>query len=87
MHCKKRLAVFPSPAEMSLTILSLAGNYSWPRESLVSDITAEDGKPITFFTVYVLIKCFLSFPLLLYAGECTHVYSHLIIYNLLALYR
>ncbi len=26
VHCKKRLAVFPSPAGMSLTILSLAGN-------------------------------------------------------------
>ncbi len=26
-HCKKRLAVFPSPAGMSLTKLSLAGNY------------------------------------------------------------
>ncbi len=25
IHCKKRLAVFPSPAGMSLTILSLAG--------------------------------------------------------------
>jgi hypothetical protein len=26
MHCKKRLAIFPSPAGMSLTKLSLAGN-------------------------------------------------------------
>jgi hypothetical protein len=26
LHCKKRLAVFPSPAGMSLTKLSLAGN-------------------------------------------------------------
>jgi hypothetical protein len=26
MHCKKRLPVFPSPAGMSLTIRSLAGN-------------------------------------------------------------
>jgi hypothetical protein len=26
IHCKKRLAVFPSPAGMSLTKLSLAGN-------------------------------------------------------------
>ncbi len=26
LHCKKRLVVFPSPAGMSLTKLSLAGN-------------------------------------------------------------
>jgi hypothetical protein len=26
IHCKKRLAVFPSPAAMSLTKLSLGGN-------------------------------------------------------------
>jgi hypothetical protein len=25
-HCKKRLSIFPSPGEMSLTKLSLAGN-------------------------------------------------------------
>jgi hypothetical protein len=25
LHCKKRLAIFPPPAEMSLTKLSLAG--------------------------------------------------------------
>ncbi len=27
LHCKKRVAVFPSPAWMSLTKLTLAGNY------------------------------------------------------------
>ena len=27
IHCKKRLALFPFPAGMSLTKLSLAGNY------------------------------------------------------------
>jgi hypothetical protein len=27
LHCKKRLAIFPCPAGMSLTTLSLAGNY------------------------------------------------------------
>jgi hypothetical protein len=26
LHCKKRLTIFPSPAGMSLTKLSLAGN-------------------------------------------------------------
>jgi hypothetical protein len=44
---KKRLALFPSPAGMSLTNLSLAGyNYNklFPaRESLVSDIPSGDG--------------------------------------------
>jgi hypothetical protein len=50
VHCKKRLAAFPYPAGMSLTKLSLAGNYQifpgfYPaRESLVSDIPAKDGK-------------------------------------------
>jgi hypothetical protein len=27
LHCKKMLAIFPSPAGMSLTKLSQAGNY------------------------------------------------------------
>ncbi len=49
LHCKKRLAIFPSPAGMSLTKLSL--NYSWP-ESVVGDIPAGDGKiAYLFFTV------------------------------------
>jgi len=26
IHCKKRLTIFPSPAEMALAKLSLAGN-------------------------------------------------------------
>jgi hypothetical protein len=37
VHCKKRLAIFPYPAGISLTKLSMAGNYS--------------GKSLTFFTV------------------------------------
>jgi hypothetical protein len=45
---KKRLSIFPSPAGMSLTKLSLAGNKlifkPIARESLVSDIPAGDGK-------------------------------------------
>ncbi len=39
VHCKKRLPIFPSPAGMSLTKLSLAGkqfNYSRPGESLTT---------------------------------------------------
>jgi len=50
VNCKKRLAIFPSPAGMSLTTLSLAGNHLYmtslfpPRERLVSDILVGDGK-------------------------------------------
>jgi hypothetical protein len=39
VHCKKRLAVFPSPAGMSLSA----------RESLVSNILAGDEKTANFF--------------------------------------
>jgi hypothetical protein len=48
-HCKKGFPIFPSPAGMSLTKLSLDGNYDviyklfLHRESLVSDIPAGDG--------------------------------------------
>ncbi len=42
-HRKKRLAAFPSPAEMSFTKLSLGG------ESLVSDIHAVDGNVANLF--------------------------------------
>ncbi len=46
VHRKKSFSIFPSPARMSLTKLSLGGNndviYKFfpPRESLVSDIPA-----------------------------------------------
>ncbi len=57
-HCKKSFSIFPSPAGMSLTKFSMGRNNLYmtsqfpPRESLVSDIPAEDRnieKP--FFTV------------------------------------
>ncbi len=51
IHCKKELAVFPSPAGMSLIKLFLGGNnlvFSRP-ESLVSDILAGDGKMANSF--------------------------------------
>ncbi len=41
VHCKNRLAIFPSPAGMSLTKLSLA----------VTSLLGK-GKSLTFFTVY-----------------------------------
>ncbi len=48
-HRNKSFSIFPSPAGMSVTKLSLGGNYDvlyklfLPRESLVSDIQAGDG--------------------------------------------
>ncbi len=47
LSCKKSFAIFPSPAEMSLTKLSLAGFLV--RQSLVSDISAGDGKMAKLF--------------------------------------
>jgi hypothetical protein len=43
LHCKKELAIFPSPAGMSLTKLSLGG---------ISDIPAGDGK-----TAHSFLQC------------------------------
>ncbi len=60
LHCKKRLAILPSPAGMSHTKLSLAGNYLVfpPRESLVSDIPAGDGKTADLFYSVLTAKLF-----------------------------
>jgi hypothetical protein len=52
LHCKKRLAVFPSLAGMSLTKLSLAGtNLIIPGQGEfgISDIPAGDGKTCNLF--------------------------------------
>ncbi len=55
----KMLAIFPSPARLSLTKVSLAEKNLitvFPaRESLDNDIPAGDGK-IAFFTVYSLLQ-------------------------------
>jgi hypothetical protein len=54
---KKSFSIFSSPAEMSLTKLSLGGNNDViyklfpPREILVIDIPAGDGNTKAFFTV------------------------------------
>jgi hypothetical protein len=60
VHRKKRFSIFPSPAGMSLTKLSLGGNNLYmtslfpPRDSLVSDIPAGDGNiKKLFFTVCI----------------------------------
>ncbi len=55
LHCEKRFPIFPSPAGMSLTKLSLAGQKIklFPaREGSVSDIPAGDEKTaILFYSV------------------------------------
>ncbi len=49
LHCKKSFSIFLSSAGMSLTKLSLGGNYDviyklfLPMENVVSDIPAGDG--------------------------------------------
>ncbi len=51
LHCKNRLAIFPSPGGMSPNKLSLAGNKKsfLAKTSLVSDIPAGDGKIANLF--------------------------------------
>jgi hypothetical protein len=58
VHCKKISAIFPSPAWMSLTKLSLAGKKSiipGAVESLVSDIPAGEGKIANLFLQCVML--------------------------------
>ncbi len=63
IHCKKSFSIFPSPAGMSLTKLSLGGNNLYmtslfpPRKSLVIDIPAGDGNIKKLF-----LQCSLCFP-------------------------
>ncbi len=65
VHCKKRLTIFPSLAGMSLTKLSLAGNYFRPEKVwlVTSRRGRENGKP--FFTVYM-------YSIYLFHGQDTH---------------
>jgi hypothetical protein len=61
LHRKKSYSLYTSPAGMSLTKLSLGGNYDviykllTPRESLVSDIPAGDGNIVKLF-----LRCMLA---------------------------
>ncbi len=48
VHCKKGLTIFPSPAGMSLTKLSLAGNFRPGRVWLMTS-RLETGKSLTFY--------------------------------------
>jgi hypothetical protein len=58
IHSEKKLAFSPSPARMSLTKLSLGGNYYIipVRESLVSDIPAGDGKNYNLFYSVIIYR-------------------------------
>ncbi len=54
IHCKKRLAVFPSPAGMSLTLPGAEKfNYSPPGRVWLVTSRLGMGKLLTFFTVYL----------------------------------
>jgi hypothetical protein len=48
IHCKERLAVFPSPAGMSLTWTGII-KFFLARESLVSDVPAGDERTANLF--------------------------------------
>ncbi len=60
IHCEKRLAIFPSPAELSLTKLSLTR----PGRVLVSDIPAGNGKIANLFysvsMTYLLVLAYMA---------------------------
>jgi hypothetical protein len=55
LHCKKRLAIFPSPAGLSQTKFALVGNSLInPGQGGLGSVTSRlgTGKPLTFFRVY-----------------------------------
>ncbi len=66
LHRKKSLTIFPSPAGISLTKLSMGGKYDvihksfLPRERLVSEIPAGDGNIEKLF--YGVLDNILSVP-------------------------
>jgi hypothetical protein len=60
-HCKKKLAIYPSPAGMSLTKLSLAGN------SLIIPGQGEFGKSGNGKTANLFIQCSQAMPFILQA--------------------
>jgi hypothetical protein len=55
LHCKKRLAIFPSPAGMSLTQLSKARNVFF-RSWSVGLVTSRQGRKIANLFYSVIIK-------------------------------
>ncbi len=78
IHRKRSFSIFPSPAGMSPTKLSMGGNNKVinklfpPRESLVSDIPAGDGNIEKLFLRCTLIIC--------YCGGSVYYINPLVIY-------
>ncbi len=66
LHCKKELAIFPSPAGMSLTKLSLGGkklNYSRPGRVWSVTSRLGTGKRLTlFYSVLLATRDFSKIP-------------------------
>ncbi len=64
LHCKKELAIFPSPAGMSLTKLSLSGkklNYSCPGRVWSVTSRLGTGKRLTLFYSVLVLWCYRHF--------------------------
>jgi hypothetical protein len=77
MHCKKELAIFPSPAGMSLTKLSLGGkklNYSRPGRVWSVTSRLGTGKRPTFF-YSVVAPASIHNPLT-HAGQPSSLWIH-----------
>jgi hypothetical protein len=77
VHCKKKLAIFPPPAGMSLTKLFLGGNNFPPRKSLVSDIPSGDGKTANPFLQCIGNTYIGRHPHFFYAASFTFLASRL----------
>jgi hypothetical protein len=82
VHCKKELAIFPSPAGMSLTKLSLGGKkLNFSRPGRVWSVTSRLGtgkRPTLSYSVYIFLHFFRKY-LMPYAEDmavwkCLHVY-------------
>ncbi len=69
IHCKKRFVIFPSPAGVSLTKLSVAGNdLVIPGQGEFGDIPAGDGKMTNLFLQCIYTSMWPQKWCQLYAG-------------------
>ncbi len=67
VHCKKRLAIFPSPAGMSLTKLSLPGNnkiVNLPLQCAAITYLCQPPPPPLSFVVFCSVQTFVQVPYL-----------------------
>jgi len=67
MHCKKSLAIFPSPAGMSLIKLSLAGNNlssSSPRKQRWAIFISIILKQV-IYRFFTYLECYQSFEIII----------------------